>query len=266
MYLRMAYVQLRFCEISKKSIVRIGMTIPQEAIDIAIAKSKADEAYHSAVQGILQAQKPMEMDEFWRVIEVFVNRTGLTTRGVVSGCHNLMCYEVGRDVQKYVQRWLRICSFAVRYRQARAALGKKLGDFRGLERSGYSFEDLIDSLPLAGREVFEGIFANDIANYKQLKKAIPESLRSFILDGKNYIEMTLEDKISKSFMWFAQELSDYTPEHKVKDPCVVLVGSPMSGFTVVGPFDTRQEAVDWTNGCDVDTCLMPLRKPEISDF
>ena len=66
------------------------------------------------------------------------------------------------------------------------------------DRSDDGYSDLLDALPLAGRDIAEKALAREFANHGQferaVKKACPDDwLSGLILNGENYIGMRLYD-------------------------------------------------------------------------
>lgn len=98
--------------------------------------------------------------------------------------------------------------FAVSYRRYCTALSNACNDVvEGWGRGDDSFGDLMDSLPLAGREVFErlrnGDFfdededGDDVVNLEELETAVRVAVPKIverILHGENYWATTLEDE------------------------------------------------------------------------
>lgn len=73
------------------------------------------------------------------------------------------------------------------------------------DRGDDAYGDLLDSLPLAGREVVEKAIAGDFANERQFESAVlegcagDETLAKFILHGENYAAMALADAARDAF-------------------------------------------------------------------
>lgn len=66
------------------------------------------------------------------------------------------------------------------------------------DRSDDGYSDLLDALPLAGRELIEQALAREFANHRQFERAIKQAcpddwLSELILRGENYIGMRLYD-------------------------------------------------------------------------
>ena len=48
----------------------------------------------------------------------------------------------------------------------------------------------------------------------------------------------------------------------MKEKCVVVIGNLCDGFQFVGPFDSFQEASEYSERVDTDTWVATLYKPE----
>lgn len=46
---------------------------------------------------------------------------------------------------------------------------------------------------------------------------------------------------------------------------VAVVGNPIDGIEIFGPFATGCEAVDWLSACELDGWIVPLQKPAAED-
>lgn len=106
------------------------------------------------------------------------------------------------------ERFAEAVHFAVSYRRCSAALSKACGKvLEGWERGDDSFGDLMDSLPLAGRDVFKRIkkgefFVEDenedeVVNLEDLEAAVHSAapkVADLILNGENYWASNLEEK------------------------------------------------------------------------
>jgi hypothetical protein len=179
------------------------MDIDKNAVELALRKQKLDEECRTATMRMVYEAEPMDEGEFWEVLAPFAKE--LKVRGVKSCCHNLMYYNVYSKGDK-AEAWKRMCGFLKRYELFVHELSDKCWDMPGLERGDDGFGDLMDSLPLAGRDVCQGILEGDIANYRQLEKAVKGLLKGFILDGENYIAMGISSAVKRAFLIVAREL------------------------------------------------------------
>ena len=208
---------------------------------LAQDKRDADKAYETAFTVYLQKFKPMEVNLFWEMIDVF--RDEIKSRmeygtAVGDASHNMFCKfvyrsyvdsDVGVWPEEEMGRWEQMARFLARYSEVSRDLYKRLIKMPGIGHGDDSYGDLIDSLPLAGRKICSDIMEDNIANDKQLVASFdgpgmdpPDKLRDFILRGENYIKTTFDEALSNSFVSVA--LRDDEPEEEVrKDPHVVLV-------------------------------------------
>lgn len=237
-------------------------------IKAAIARNKANEEYKSAFRAEMRSLKPMTDEDFLATMDVFIDcmvDARKHKRDVESAVDHLRagCVfdlnwgceapDVFADCSEPV-RWELMARFVKRYEILKATLSKKLWELPGLSRGDDSYGDLIDSLPLAGRAVMDGIFKDDIANYKQLEKALADNpLKDFILHGENYIEMALERMLEKAFLSVARDMEDDDEEDRPRENphCVVEFvpikerdwGDTMGmQLSVRGPFRDHYEA------------------------
>lgn len=234
----------------------------------AKAKAKADQEFGSAFRAEMHTFKALDIDMFWPVVDLLkakiVSRVRYGT-GVKDGCHNLFCalvYNSSSDTgikgwpEDMLGAWQNLARFITRYEEVKAVLSKKCWDMRGLERGDDGYGDLMDSLVLAGREVFDGIMGDDIATFKQLETALADHpLKDFILQGENYICMTFEKTLMKAFLSVARDLEPESEDDRPREnPHVVLNVTPNESkerwsrdtvalnITVSGPFRDEHEA------------------------
>lgn len=240
------------------------MEIPTNVIGLLTVKRRLDKQCSDATENLMRQAEPMEDGSFWDLLASFAKRVQRDD-SVESACHNLMVYEVYQQEDE-AGAWERVCSFFKRYCFLVRQLSEKCSDMPGLDRSDDGYGDLVDSLPLAGRKVCKGILEGKIVTYEDLSNAFDghtKKFKSFILDGENYIEMSLECAIKKALAVIVgrkvpqEELSAPAPA----DPCIMLVGYPSTGFEAIGPFSNPQEASDWSDGCDAEAHLMRLKSP-----
>jgi hypothetical protein len=129
-------------------------------------------------------------------------------------------------------RWEQIAQFAARYSQVKRGLYKKMDQMPGLdcgdrsrrdllsnvffERGFSSLTHLVDSLPLSGRDTVRWIMEDDIVNRSQLEKVLDnpvgkttsDPLKDFILNGENYVEMTIGQELAKSYLSVSRSWRD----------------------------------------------------------
>lgn len=185
--------------------VMVGMD--KTVTELAKEKTAADRAFGKAFRAHLRTFEPLEISRFWEVVDQLQLHIGrrLSYGGVKDGAHNLICQEVYQATDE-MSAWGDMARFLARYEDIKTRLSIKMDRLPGLDRGDDGFGDLIDSLPLAGPEVFIAIMADDVANGKQLDKAvIAHPLAKFILEGENYICMTFEKALKKSFVHVSRE-------------------------------------------------------------
>lgn len=239
-----------------------------ELLKQARATHEVEKAYDDAFRKNKWTLKPLDAEAFWLIIDSLRGNLegGLAVgRRVESEVHNLMCQYVHGSYsrpkipdwpEEKLARWENMVRFLVKYEEVKATLSKKMHDMKGLERGDDGYGDLMDSLPLAGREVVSGIMVDDIANYKQLVKALKDyPLKDFILNGENYVEMALESKLKEQLPGILACM-DYDDEDRPREaiePHVVLILEPVKpkqpwgntesmSLKVRGPFKNGHEA------------------------
>jgi len=201
----------------------------------ATDKLNANRAYNAAIREEMRRIEPMADSEFLAALDRLIEGVKRDRkRGIQSAMHNIMCnwvYGSGfgdppdgwpstpdRSVMRcdreeeegalMLKCWQTSVAFRNRYEGLKSTLSKKLWDLPGLERGDDGYGDLMDSLPLAGRAVLDGIFQDDIANFKQLEKALADNpLKDFILNGENYIAMKLTEALEQAFLSVARDLT-----------------------------------------------------------
>lgn len=206
-------------------------------IKTAKARSEANEAYEKAFRSELRSLRPMDTEEFWETLP-FLAENVETDRSVDSAMHNFMCNVVYQSYGEHpacfgelseYNRWELACRFHNKYEEIVSTLSKKCWEMKGLERGDDGYGDLMDSLPLAGREVVDGIMNDDIANYKQLQKALAAHPKrgEYILNGENYIASSLERALQKALLSVVRRDERDEEYERDPDPHAVLVTRPM---------------------------------------
>jgi len=156
----------------------------------------------------------MDPDTFWSCLDYFANqiksRLKYSGDAVKDACHNTLLYlrELNKPVDP-IQAWGTAAKFFATYKKVSRELSQKCWELPGVEKGDDSFGDWIDALPLAGRVVVEGIFNDDIANYKQVGKAVKETtpkLEKLIMDGENYVKMKFEEELIRHFAFTVIQL------------------------------------------------------------
>lgn len=228
-------------------------------IELAKAKAQADKEYGEAFRAHLRVFKPLDDEEFWPILELFQGNVVSRLKygnGVKEGAHNLLCELVyHRTGEDRMDAWENMARFLARYEQNTRRLSAKMNDMPNLDRGDDSYGDLLDSLPLAGKEIFDAIMGDDIANNKQLEKAfIDHPLGKVILHGENYVCMTFEKVLLKSFVSVSRDHEEDREEALI--PHVALVVEPVKAdrpwgdveglkTMVRGPFRNGNEAAQF---------------------
>lgn len=172
--------------------------------------------YETTVRNYIRAFYPLDSeDEFWALLEKL--RGTLQQRKLKDsehGCNEFvrsLCFDKTHAwpacanmndkelAEAEIQSWTTAARFLASYNRLVARLSKRLDQMPGLERGDDGFGDLCDSMPLAGREVADGILKEDIETYKQLEAAIPEEWRKFALFGENYIATYIMQALTKYY-------------------------------------------------------------------
>lgn len=235
--------------------------------ELAKARRESNQAYQNEFLKEVRSLSPMKTEEFWEVIPFLAKRV-TSDRDVDPAMHNFMCNLVyqsyGDCPDSYDDlsgpvAWELTVRFLNKYVEIKRTLSKKCHDLRGLERGDDGYGDLMDSLPLAGQEIVDGLMNDDIATYKQLEEAFTlkndQPLKKFILHGENYIEMKLEKALQKAYLSVSRDLEDDEDDRRPGEPHVVITNQPhketswgrSTGVTqmVVGPFHDHYEAEDY---------------------
>jgi len=228
--------------------------------ELAKARREANDAYGKAFRKEVQSLKPMDTAEFWEVIPALTARV-TKDRDVDAAMHNLMCNAVYQsygecptpfeDLSQPIA-WELMVRFFNKYEEVKSTLSKKCQELRGLERGDDGYGDLMDSLPLAGEDVVNGLMSDDIATYKQLESAITSSaLKKLVLHGENYICMKLEETLQKAYLSVSRDEED-DEDRRPGEPHVVITNKPYKEQSwgrstgvmqmVVGPFHDHYEA------------------------
>jgi hypothetical protein len=254
-----------------------------DIIEKARAQFAANEAYEAAFRAHMHTFKPLDTETFWVVLDSLKDNlvSGLKAgRKVESEVHNLMCtfvhgsYRVApiKDwPEDKMGRWENMVRFLRCYELVSHNLSIKMDRMPGLERGDDGYGDLMDSLPLAGREIVRAITEDEIANYKQLEKALVEHpLKKFVLGGENYVRMALEEKLKEQFPSIVKcmELEGEDRESpETVAPHVVLMVRPAKPenawgdtqeitIAVRGPYKNGHEAAKYA---EQEGCGIPVR-------
>lgn len=181
------------------------MDKPSESLfEVTRTYNAARKAFTNDVRDYINVADILEPDVFWVFVDCFatefINQLQRGNGGTVkSAIHNTLCR---LDRPEPLGVWLYAVKFLRLYIQMTRELSNKCWDMPGVSKGDDSYGDWMDALPLAGKAVFEGIMNDDIANYKQVTKAVTEhrpELLDVIMHGENYIQMRFEEKLIERF-------------------------------------------------------------------
>jgi rubrerythrin len=176
-----------------------------EARALVIATAK----FNKAMIGLEYTLPPLTDDEFWSILAVYRKEVLSSIRAgrkSEASAHNLQCRMESRGEQK-AALYMR---FAKTYELKASKLYKPLFEVvEGRGDDGYG--DLLDNLPLIGREVYEKALDGYYGNESALRDAVLESFKgtvkeaerliSYIFNGENYNQMSLNEKGREVFKW-----------------------------------------------------------------
>ncbi len=238
-------------------------------LEAAQAKNAADKAYRSAFISEMHTLKPMDDSPFLAVLDCLIAQVkesrsrGKDVESAMDSFRAGLIFGCGWGTtppadwpDTKAKRWEAMARFGRRYEVLKATLSKLCYELKGLERGDDGYGDFIDSLPLAGRAVLDGLIQEDIANYKQLEKALADNpLKDFILNGENYIAMKMEEMLCEAYTQVARELTPPDEDDRPRENPHVVVNvtrkeSPDRWsrdtvgltLTVSGPFRDEYEA------------------------
>ena len=174
--------------------------ILQQADEARQAEERYSHAFYSWVNGVATLKPGLFWREIRRLRSIWEELRGRDPAEVAD--------EYLRQAQcESEERFAEAVHFAVSYRRCSAALSKACGKvLKGWERGDDSFGDLMDSLPMAGRDVFKRIKKGDffvvdeVVNLEELEAAVHSAapkVAELILNGENYWASNLEEKARK---------------------------------------------------------------------
>tara|TARA_R110000824_G_scaffold217119_1_gene403643 strand:- start:679 stop:1383 length:705 start_codon:yes stop_codon:yes gene_type:complete len=189
------------------------MTTTEKEAKIGVAEARAlviaTAKFDSAMIGLEYTFPLLTDDEFWSVLAVYRKEVLSSIRGgrkSEASAHSLQCRMESRGEQK-AALYMR---FAKTYERKAAGLYKPL--FEVAEgRGDDSYGDFLDNLPLIGREVYEKALEGYYGNESALRDAVLESFKgtvkeaerllSYIFNGENYNQTSLNEKGREVFKW-----------------------------------------------------------------
>jgi len=178
----------------------------------AMAYREAKENYGTAFRDYFTNQViELPADRFWELQavlrgEVCTFRFGYKrTNGVEQACREFFRKPVADDFGKYASYSLEeAVSFAKSWQGWRGRLYQPLLDVVE-DRGDDAYGDLLDALPLAGRDLVCKALAGEFGNQRQFDAAVLEGcngnqqLAKLILHGENYVAMSLADAAQEYF-------------------------------------------------------------------
>ncbi len=200
------------------------------AVAAAMAHSKAQASYKKAFRDYFNSLEVLDDDTFWKMLDhlrmLLIERrvNGQALKRAVDelfrlpsfwqGCLRGTCGG-GKDPGYTTIDAIR---FAKTYDEKKAALYDPLFDVV-TGRGDDSYGDLLDSLPILGRELYENCVNKKFRNNRafgaaRAKAALavaphPQTaglLTNFVLNGENYVEMSLFDEAESRFVQYALDM------------------------------------------------------------
>lgn len=186
----------------------------QDKIDFVNKTAKlfncAERDYQNALYDLTRGLAVIPDEQFWPMVKDFTPKV-------------LSSLAAGRDVKASVHNYSILFEndetlTFIRFVKTWSAIGNRLYEplLKVVERGDDGHADLTDSLPLAGREVFDKVVSGYYGNEQALLDAITESLRPLIvgpvptittqrlnravghiLHGENYYHMKMEEKVAE---------------------------------------------------------------------
>ena len=192
-----------------------------EMFSAALALAKAEKDYETAWGQYFHAfgdenalVKPLGKSRFWEMLAQFTREIECfyfgykRTNGIEDAADELFRKAVTGESQHPIGHGLvvqytyeDVLRFAVTYGCVKGHIEKRIGHL--FEFAGDSFADLVDSLPLAGREFYAKKFHSQAALYEAGHKHLTDKWRKLIFGGENYIESTLEKAAKKWYLTLA---------------------------------------------------------------
>ena len=181
----------------------------------------AQENYHAAFRDYFANEIiSLPNERFWQLQQVFVREVltyrfgyGLTN-GVAQACREFFRKPWANDFGKHASYTLEeAIRFAKSWQGWRGRLYQPL--FNVVEdRGDDAYGDLLDALPLAGRDLVGKALAREFGNQRQFEAVVQdgcagnEKLAKLILHGENYVAMALAEAAQE---YFAAQRDGETP-------------------------------------------------------
>ncbi len=181
--------------------------VPAELLSVVANLATAKKAYKAAFEAYKTAAPELSAARFWELVEAFRKLIAQCLRGRDRGAAKQAAQEFTRRAWVGMEPFApdslaEVAAFARRY----AALSDELGaafdavqERLELERSDDAYSDLLDALPLAGKNVCERVLKKKFATNAEFEKAVRAAtlangpaIGRFILEGENYIDHCLD--------------------------------------------------------------------------
>ena len=186
--------------------------LKQAASDFRVAQ----QAYHAAFRAFFDGLPALQDDRFWQLQPLLVQEVGQfrfkygRTNGVEQAAQELFRKPLADNVAAGSQGGCgyslhEAVGFAKAWEGFRRRLYRPLFDVVE-DRSDDGYGDLLDGLPLAGRQVVDGALAGEFGNHRQFEQAVESAcqttpgLAELILQGENYLAMHLFEAGQAAFV------------------------------------------------------------------
>jgi hypothetical protein len=184
--------------------------------NMAARYNKVKQQFEFEVRAYIWGVTPMDADEFWEHLESFTKELRrrfhyVNNDAFRSGAHNTIISLKQTDPDP-LAGWHVAASFIAAYRHMGDTLSNICWKMPDVDKGEDGYGDWMDSLPLAGRAVFDGIMNGDFATYKQVTQAVKKHClkldASLIMDGENYVKSKFEEELVKHAAYnFAADLA-----------------------------------------------------------
>lgn len=182
--------------------------------------SAARKEFYGEIANTITNAPPMGAPEFWTRIEDLareihsMGKLGKLGRSAVKrGVHN---WYIRITLDTDLDQWYAAARFVSKYREIKESLYKACWDLPkegGAYKGDDSYGDWIDALPLAGKEVINRLLSQSAKlDYAGIDAAIHAAyggeMRDLVMEGENYIESTIREKLEEMFPHIARNTPD----------------------------------------------------------
>jgi len=168
--------------------------------ELARKYSKVKKQYNKEIGEYIDSAAPLPDDQFWQIIEILAGNLQYKA-SAKSAVHNTFI-KVNRIKDTWSIAWSIMAQFLSAYSKLSQQLHDKCFDLPGVDKGDDGYGDWTDALPLAGKDVIQGILEDKHLSYLCVAKAITEDrpdLFVTIQEGENYIRMTLKDELLRRY-------------------------------------------------------------------